>query len=481
MENSEQTLKDLREQMGVIQVEFMRKKIPIIVMFEGWSGAGKGTLIGKLINRMDPRGYNVFSIEPEYDFPSRYSALCDLFSAIPPYGKMSVLDGSPYSQAVAQRVRDKISAKELKKLCENTVNIERALANDGYMILKFMLDIPKEEQKKRIDDLNNKKSTAWRVKPFDEFQNEHYFEFKEVFEDVITRTDTEFAPWIKVNATDRDDAAYTVFKEIISAIQNALSAEKPSFPPTSPSKLLPAMGLDGCDLNAYLPKDEYREMLKVYQKKISKLATQLYMHKIPVVIGYEGWDAAGKGGNIRRLSSALDPRGFDVVPISAPTPTEKNHHYMWRFLKELPKTGHIAIFDRTWYGRVMVERIEGYCSQDEWSRAFEEINEFEKYLADEGHIVLKFFINVDNAEQLRRFEARRDTPEKNWKLTDEDWRNREKWDVYHSAISQMIDNTNTAHAPWHVIPSNDKSFARIKVLKIVTNAFETALEKVQGK
>ncbi len=475
MEINETTLKELKTKMGVIQTEFMQKKIPIIAIFEGWSAAGKGTVISQLINRMDPRGYNVFSIEPELE--SRFSPLCEMYETLPPYGNMSVLDGSWYTRTVASFVREKISTKQLNELCQSTTDFERALANDGYIILKFFLDIPKEEQKKRMDELKDKKSTAWRVKEFDEYQNDHYFEFKECYETVMERTDTAFSPWIKVSATNKQDAVYSIFNEIISAIERANAAKQvPQYPfaqniPTEPTK-----GLDGCDLNAYLPKDEYKGVLKDLQKKITKLQTQLYIKKIPVVVAYEGWDAAGKGGNIRRLSSALDPRGFDVIPIAAPSEADRAHHYMWRFWKNLPKSGHTAIFDRTWYGRVMVERIEGFCSEAEWKRAFEEINEFETYLAKQGHVVLKFFINIDADEQLRRFEARRDTPEKSWKLTDEDWRNREKWDVYYSAVSEMIERTNTEQAPWHVIASNDKSYARIKVLSTVAKAFEKALD-----
>ncbi len=474
------TLSQLKAKMGIIQTEFMKRKLPIIVLFNGWSAAGKGTIISDLISRMDPRGYNVFSIEPESPLPERYSPLQCMFDTLPCYGKMSILDGSWYSQIVAERIKGNIGKEELSKLYKSTVDFERALSNDGYLIIKFMLDISKEEQRERFEDLKSKKSTRWRVKDFDEFQNEHYDEFKECYDNLMEDTTSAHSPWIKVDASDTSVGALRVFSEIISAIEKRFEqVTKYETPCIIPS--YPTQGLDGCDLKAYLPKQEYRKMVRDLQKKIKKLHTILYMKKIPVVIGYEGWDAAGKGGNIRRLSSALDPRGFDVIPVSAPNEAEREHQYMWRFWNNLPKTGHVSIFDRTWYGRVMVERIEGFCSQWEYNRAYEEIKEFETYLADNGHVVLKFFINIDSDEQLRRFEARRDDPTKSWKLTDEDWRNRKKWDLYEQAISEMITKTNTEKAPWYIIPSNDKSFARVKVLTIVANAFEKAIKDKEEK
>ena len=195
------------------------------------------------------------------------------------------------------------------------------------------------------------------------------------------------------------------------------------------------------------------------------------------MIAFEGWDAAGKGGAIKRLTEPLDPRGYQVNPTSAPNDVEKEHHYLWRFWNTIPKGGHIAIYDRTWYGRVMVERIEGFCTVEEWSRAYAEINEMEEHLYDEGTIVLKFWLHIDKEEQEKRFKERMNNPEKQWKITDEDWRNREKWDLYEEAINEMIQKTSTKTAPWHIIESNDKKYARIKTLKIVTEALEDALKK----
>ena len=239
--------------------------------------------------------------------------------------------------------------------------------------------------------------------------------------------------------------------------------------------------LSEISLDKELSEEEYKKELKNLQSKLSELHNRLYRRKIPVVIAYEGWDAAGKGGNIKRITGALDPRGFEVHPIASPLPNEKARHYLWRFWNRLPKTGHIAIFDRTWYGRVMVERLEGFCSENEWQRAYNEINEFEKELSDWGAVIIKFWVQIDKDTQLARFEERQNTPEKQWKITDEDWRNREKWDLYETAVNEMLKKTNTTYAPWHVLESNDKKYARIKALKIVIDAIEAALENKTDK
>ena len=227
-------------------------------------------------------------------------------------------------------------------------------------------------------------------------------------------------------------------------------------------------------LDKEISEDEYRSELKKLQKELSDLHNEIYRKKIPVVIAYEGWDAAGKGGNIKRITEALDPRGYIVHPIASPEPHEKARHYLWRFWNRLPKTGHIAIFDRTWYGRVMVERLEGFCSENDWQRAYNEMNEFEKELAEWGAVVIKFWVQIDSDTQLARFTDRQNTPEKQWKITDEDWRNREKWDLYEAAINEMLQKTNTAFAPWYVLESVDKKYARIKALKIVVERLRKA-------
>ena len=229
-------------------------------------------------------------------------------------------------------------------------------------------------------------------------------------------------------------------------------------------------------LDKTMGEKEYREELHILQDKLGRLHNRLYRKQVPVIIVYEGWDAAGKGGNIKRVAGALDPRGYEVLPIASPEPHEKARHYLWRFWKRLPKTGHIAIFDRSWYGRVMVERLEGFCSDNDWQRAYNEMNEFEKELAEWGAVIIKFWVHIDKDTQLARFEERQRTPEKQWKITEEDWRNREKWDAYETAVNEMIQKTSTVYAPWHILESVDKKYARIKALRIIVKELERVLE-----
>ena len=259
---------------------------------------------------------------------------------------------------------------------------------------------------------------------------------------------------------------------IDTALQNSAMAV-PLLQNVFPLEKLPR--LSEIPLDKTVEDQEYKIELKELQDKLRGLHNELYRRKIPVIIAYEGWDAAGKGGNIKRITGALDPRGYEVHPIASPEPHEKARHYLWRFWNRLPKTGHVAIFDRTWYGRVMVERLEGFCSENDWKRAYNEINEFEKELSDWGAVIIKFWVQIDKDVQLERFTDRQNTPEKQWKITDEDWRNREKWDQYEEAINEMMKKTNTSYAPWHVLESNDKKYARLKALKIVIKEIEKVL------
>jgi polyphosphate kinase 2 (PPK2 family) len=238
--------------------------------------------------------------------------------------------------------------------------------------------------------------------------------------------------------------------------------------------------LSTIDVAKSLTKEEYVRDLVRYQLQLRALAYQLYVQKRPMVIVYEGWDAGGKGGNIKRITEKLDPRGYEVYPIAAPQGEDKTHHYLWRFWRRLkpPDEKQILIFDRSWYGRVMVERLEGFCTEEEWKRAFREINEFERQLVDFGTILVKFWIQISKDEQLRRFELRKETPYKAWKLTDEDWRNRQKWDLYEAAINDMLLKTSTLTAPWTIVEGNCKWYARVKALRTLVDVMAQELNYV---
>lgn len=298
-------------------------------------------------------------------------------------------------------------------------------------------------------------------------------------DEMLTRTDTEYAPWTIIEAHDERYAAVKILTTVVEAFEERYEKEQNPQPRQIDGKFgqndLKESVLKKVDLTKKLDRETYEKKLEELQKKLTLLHSEIYAKRIPVVLAFEGWDAGGKGGAIKRLTRALDPRGYTVNPTSSPNDIERAHHYLWRFWTRMPKDGHIAIFDRTWYGRVMVERIEGFCTTQEWQRAFKEMNQMEQQLVNHGAIVIKFWMHIDKEEQERRFKERQETPDKQWKITDEDWRNREKWELYEQAVDEMMVRTSTVNAPWVIVEGNDKLYARIKVLETVVDALEKRL------
>ncbi len=331
--------------------------------------------------------------------------------------------------------------------------------------------------------------TRWHVNDSDWEKNRNYEEYLQINEEMLERTDTEFAPWTIIEATDRNYAAMKIIKTVTERLERALTEKQAQ---KAMKKVDSGISLDagsryqngvlsGVDLSKSLTKEEYKEKLGKLQRRLEILHSDIYRLRIPVVLGFEGWDAGGKGGAIKRLTSHMDPRGYQVCPTASPNDIERKHHYLWRFWNKVPKAGHVAIFDRTWYGRVMVERIEGFCTEDDWKRAYQEINEMEAHMANAGAVVLKFWLHIDKDEQERRFKERMEIPEKQWKITDEDWRNREKWDQYEIAVNEMLVRTSTTYAPWIVVEGNSKYYARVKVLQTVVNALEEKIRQVKAE
>ena len=468
---------ELRQKLSELQLKIREKKLPVIIIFEGWSASGKGSLIGDLIKHLDPRFFKVYSTLPADSAQMRYPMMKRFWANIPEYGKMAVMDRSWYQELAVACMEEDISDKEYARRVKTVNEFERQLRNDGYLIIKFFLQISKEEQKRRFDKLRESSETKWRVTERDKKRHKLYDEYYKAFDDMLTRTDTPQAHWNVIDTTDKTFAKYPMFSTVATRITSALDSPKVTFTSDKQYKLLPMPKLSDISLeNKTLSDEAYAEQLKKCQKELSKLHSRLYQAKIPMIIAFEGWDAAGKGGAIKRLSSALDPRGYEAIPIAAPDKTELAHHYLWRFWNNIPKTGHIAIFDRTWYGRVMVEKLEGFTPAERCAQAYDEINGFEKELSDSGFIIVKFWIQIDKDEQLRRFTERQNTPAKQWKITDEDWRNREKWEQYEAAVNEMLAKTSSAYAPWNVIEANDKKYARIKVLQTVIAAVKSRLK-----
>ncbi len=473
--------KELQDKLSALQIRMKEKKLPAIIVFEGWGASGKGTLIAGTIKLLDPRFFKVTSTLPANEAERRYPLMKRYFEGIPEYGKLSVMDRSWYRELAAARIEQELPKKEYERRVDSVNTFERQLTDDGYLIVKLFLHISKEEQKKRFDKLLESGSTKWRVTDRDRFQHKHYEEYLEKYEDMLERTDTAYAPWNIIDAEDKQFARYKLFEILVENISAALEADTVWPAESDVTELfdmkqtpkLSEVALAGKEVS----EEEYSERLKADQKELAKLHGKLYKQKIPVVIAFEGWDAAGKGGAIKRVGAALDPRGYEAVPVAAPDAREKVRHYLWRFWINLPKDGHITIFDRSWYGRVMVERLEGFTPPERCAMAYREINEFEKELSDCGVVVMKFWVQIDKDEQLRRFNDRMNTPEKRWKITDEDWRNREKWDQYEGAVDEMIQKTSTEFAPWVIVEGNDKKYARLKVLETIIERLHEELKK----
>ena len=476
-EEIKQRLKAAEEKLSQQQMKLKEKKLPVLVLIEGWGAAGKGSAIGQIIKNIDPRFFKVFSMpSTPTEEERRRPFLYRFFEKIPEAGKFTFLDSGWMDQIMKERLDGTLDDKAYAQRVDSVKRFERGLTDNGYLVLKFFFHISKKEQKRRIDELLEDKDTAWRVSPGDLHQNRHYEECLDTFDRYLDDTNTPSAPWYIIDSKSKKFAELQVMETLCMGIETALHNESLAVPLLQNAFPLVKMPkLQDVPLDKTMGEEEYKKELKDLQAKLGQLHNRLYRKRVPVIIGYEGWDAAGKGGNIKRLTGALDPRGFEVHPIASPEPHEKARHYLWRFWTRLPKDGHIAIFDRTWYGRVMVERLEGFCSENDWQRAYYEMNEFEQELSNWGAVILKFWVQIDKDTQLARFTDRQNTPSKQWKITNEDWRNREKWDLYEQAVDEMLQKTSTTYAPWHILESVDKKYARIKALKIVIEALEKAL------
>ena len=470
-------IKKLRCEMDLLPPKLREAGLPVMVLIEGWSASGKGTLIKNLISEIDPRFFYVSHGIPQRESDRRYPFMYPYASALPEKGKLTFYESGWMYEAVHKIVGREISEDTWDKWVRSVNQFERQLRDNGYLLLKIFIDIDKKEQYKHLSALRSDPETAWRATDTDLWQNEMYDCFAENYEKFMKQT-SEYEKWHVIKGHSREQANRDVLRLLIDKINTALEKGRYSGKPFDEDFPLVSMPkLSEVDLSPTISDKDYDKELKRLQNKLSIQHNIIYRKKIPVILCYEGWDAAGKGGNIRRVVYPLDPRGFEVQPIASPEPHEKARHYLWRFWTRLQRSGHVTVFDRTWYGRVMVERIEGFCTEKEWKRAYNEINEFERDLTEWGAVVLKFWIHIDPETQLERFTARQNTPEKRWKITEEDWRNRDKWAEYETAVNDMLKKTCTKNAPWYIIESNDKKYARIKTLKIITEAIDKAIKQ----
>ena len=479
-------LKALSEEVAFLQRRCRELRIPVLIVFEGLSAAGKGTLINRLIQPMDPRGFKVSCIRDPNVEESFRPFLWRFWSRTPSADRMAIFDRSWYRTILEQDVCGELDINGLAKAYMDIRAFERQLHDSGTLIVKFHLHLSKDEQSKRLGTIQGNPSTAWRVTEEVLERHQRYDNYIPAIERMISETSQPEAPWTVINADDLESATGETLASLVNQLQSYINLfeEGKQKVPAPKNKELPyfedAPKISSANLDNDLDSETYFQLLKERQARIHELQNEAYRRRIPVVIVYEGQDAAGKGGNIRRLTQCMDPRGYEVIPVAAPNDLELAHHYLWRFWIEFPKAGHITIFDRSWYGRVLVERIEGFCKKGDWKRAFDEINEMEENFCNFGSVVIKFWVHIDKKEQLKRFRAREENPRKRWKLNDEDWRNREKWDLYEEAAQEMIDRTHTPNAPWTIIEGNCKRHARIQALDTVIEAISKRIEQDTG-
>ncbi|TAN47407.1 MAG: polyphosphate:AMP phosphotransferase [Methylococcaceae bacterium] len=475
----DQEVPALREALLRAQYELIEKaRFPVLILVGGVDGAGKSETVNLLNEWMDPRHIQTHGMgEPTQEELQR-PYMWRFWRVLPPKGKIGILFGSWYTQPIVNRVLGSSKAVELDQHMEAVVRFEKMLADEGALILKFWMHLSKPQQLKRLTALEKHQATRWRVTEEDWRRFKMYDKFRKASERALRRTSTAEAPWLVVEGNDPRYRSLTVGKSLLQALRAFLDNKTPPRHPLAPP-LAPAIDslhlLKTLDLSLALPKKTYEKELEKYQGRLNMLTREAGFKNVSVMAVFEGNDAAGKGGAIRRVTGALDARRYQIIPIAAPTEEERAQPYLWRFWRHVPAHGRFVIFDRSWYGRVLVERVEGYCSEYDWMRAYAEIVDFEEQLAHNGAVLAKFWLSISKEEQLKRFQEREQIAFKQFKLTEEDWRNREKWEAYEAAVCDMVERTSTRYAPWSLVEANDKYYARVKILKTLCEQIERAL------
>ena len=465
----------LREALLDAQLRLAEANFSVVVVIAGAEGAGKGDSVNLLLSWLDARGVQTHALgapsEEERERPEFYR----FWQRLPPKGKIGIFFGSWYTRPIATHSLGQLDEAGMEDSLRRIAEFEEMLAAEGVLLVKFWLHITKDQQRRRFKALAKNPNTAWRVSKQDWRFHKTYDAFVNSASRALRRTNTGSAPWHLVEAWDARYRDLTIAETLLAAIEARLAEASPS---TWPSIPLPAPApfnvISGLDLSLAAPDGRYRKDLPALQLEVGRMARSLQDRHRSVVMVFEGSDAAGKGGCIRRVTQALDARFYQVVQIAAPTDEERARPYLWRFWRNLPRWGHVTIYDRSWYGRVLVERLENLCAPEDWRRAYSEINAFEEQLVQSGTVVLKFWLSTSKEEQLRRFQEREAMGFKRYKITPEDWRNRDKWDGYQAAACDMVEKTSSELAPWTLVEAEDKLHARLKVLRTVDRALKSA-------
>ena len=554
---------ELMEQLVVLQQQARSAGIGLVVLFEGWNGAGKGSRISDLMYRLDARATSVYVTEDldviktatfagnKQGVSGFYPIMQQFWKALGMRGTMTFYDRGWYTTAMHRMLYSHLSPSKIKDgkvknpkaaidravkeaakqrnmdllntALTSVADFERQLTDDGYIVVKFFVHVTKKGQIKRLTKLRSNPKTAWRV-PDDKLSSHgEYEQAYKLYDKLLEGSDFSYARWNLLNGEDKRRTNLKIAEVLVDALQGALNATPDASDAAAKQKAqansagaletLPIAGRTQAQQNeidnqaklqakeqaAFAPEkskfvtlsnypklseasndlvldaNEYKAKLKDEQKRLAELEMEMYQARVPLMVMFEGWDAAGKGGAIKRVAQALDARSYTIFTSPAPTKAELLHPHLWRYWTRLPRAGHVGIYDRSWYGRVLVERVEGFASAKQWARAYDEINEFEQEMVRWGAILLKFWVNVSSQTQLARFHAREENPAKQWKITEEDWRNRDKYPQYYAAVEDMFRLTSTPFAPWIVLESDDKYYARVKTLKTINDALESRL------
>ncbi len=464
-------------------------RFPVLILIAGVEGAGKGETVNLLNEWMDPRHIQTTAFGVPSDEEAERPPLWRFWRALPGKGRIGIFFGAWHTQPIVQRVMGLLDEGQFSAAVAQIQQLEQMLCDEGVLLLKYWFHLSKEQQRKRLKALEKDPDTRWRVTETEWDYFKLYDRFVEVCEPFVRQTSSAAAPWIVVPAADPNHRALTVGRHLLAAMRARLDDKPAKAAKAAPARATPlppaAAAADGVNvlstlaLEQALAKPAYERELLKWQGRLNRATRDPRFRKLSVVGVFEGNDGAGKGGAIRRVTGALDARCYASIPVAAPTEEERAQPYLWRFWRPLPRRGRFVFFDRSWYGRVLVERVEGFCAEADWKRAYAEINQFEQALLQHGSVLVKFWLAVSRDEQYRRFKEREKVAFKRFKITAEDWRNREKWPAYEAAVCDMVDRTSTAAAPWTLVEADNKYFARIKVLRTLCEAVEAGLGRVK--
>ena len=468
-----------------MQYDLRKADFPLVIVLHGDDRPAVEHMLHRIGAWLDERYIRIESFAPPTDEEAERPRFWRYWRALPRRGQIGLVVGGWAAGTCRQRVVGNGGKRNFLKNVAHDERFERCLAADGALVLKFWFDLPKKAHKERLEAAKEAPHRLWFVDERDLEIYETYDEAIEVADRYLALTNSDVVPWRVVDSSDRETAAVFLLQTLLAEATARLDRPaSPSVPDAGAPKManlrmrqLASDGppLAGVDLSLALDKEDYDRQKAEQTLRLKTLSMAATEARLTSVLVFEGWDAAGKGGVIRRLKLPLDPRNSRVVPISAPTEEELSHHYLWRFWRQLPRAGSTIIFDRSWYGRVLVERVEGFASEPEWQRAYDEICDLEEQFVEHGYLLLKFFLHIDPDEQARRFEARELTPYKKYKITEEDYRNRDRWSAYEQAVNDMVLRTDTKRAPWALVPANDKRWARVQVMKAFADALEARL------